>query len=153
MRGTPRSFDGLDELLSVQSYRLAYWRVAAEEINYRRFFDINELAAIRVEDPSVFERVHAFVFDLLKRGAVDGLRIDHVDGLFDPGDYLQRLQARAREARPDALLRDRPLYLVVEKILGEDEAAARLAGRRARPATTSSSRSTACSSTGTTSGR
>ena len=121
VRGTPRSFDGLDELLSVQPYRLAYWRVAGEEINYRRFFDINELAAIRVEDPAVFERVHAYAFDLLARGALDGLRIDHVDGLFDPGDYLQRLQARAREARPDLFTPDRPLYLVVEKILGEDE--------------------------------
>ena len=120
VRGTPRSFDGLDELLSVQPYRLAYWRVAGEEINYRRFFDINELAAIRVEDPSVFERVHAYAFELVKRGLVDGLRIDHVDGLFDPGDYLQRLQARAREARPDAA-EDRPLYLVVEKILGNEE--------------------------------
>jgi (1->4)-alpha-D-glucan 1-alpha-D-glucosylmutase len=119
-RGTPRSFDGLDELLSVQPYRLAYWRVAGEEINYRRFFDINELAAIRVEDPSVFERVHAYAFELVKRGLLDGMRIDHVDGLFDPGDYLQRLQARAREARPDAE-GDRPLYLVVEKILGDEE--------------------------------
>jgi (1->4)-alpha-D-glucan 1-alpha-D-glucosylmutase len=121
VRGTPRSFDGLDELLSIQPYRLAYWRVAAEEINYRRFFDINDLAAIRVEDLPVFERVHAYAFELLKRGSVDGLRIDHVDGLFDPGDYLQRLQARAHEVRPDVFTADRPLYLVVEKILGEDE--------------------------------
>jgi (1->4)-alpha-D-glucan 1-alpha-D-glucosylmutase len=120
VRGTPRSFDGLDDLLSVQPYRLAYWRVAGEEINYRRFFDINELAAIRVEDPSVFERVHAYVFDLVKRGLIDGMRIDHVDGLFDPGDYLQRLQARARDARPGADA-ERPLYLVVEKILGDEE--------------------------------
>src|SRR5687767_9450286 len=119
VRGTPRSFDGLDALLSIQPYRLAYWRVAAEEINYRRFFDINELAAIRMEDPLVFERVHAYVFDLLKRGCIDGLRIDHVDGLFDPGDYLQRLQARARDIRPETG-GDR-LYLVVEKILSEDE--------------------------------
>ena len=122
VRGKPRSFDGLDELLSIQAYRLAYWRVAGEEINYRRFFDINELAAIRMEDPAVFERVHTFAFELLKRGALDGLRIDHVDGLFDPGDYLRRLQARARQVRPDLFTPDRPLYLVVEKILGEDEA-------------------------------
>jgi (1->4)-alpha-D-glucan 1-alpha-D-glucosylmutase len=121
-RGTPRSFDGLDALLSIQPYRLAYWRVAAEEINYRRFFDINELAAIRTEDPLVFERVHAYVFDLLERGCVDGLRIDHVDGLFDPGDYLQRLQARARTLWPDtgAGAGRRP-YLIVEKILSEGE--------------------------------
>ena len=99
--GTPASFDGLDALLSKQAYRLASWRVAAEEINYRRFFDINELAAIRMEDPSVFERVHAFAFELLARGTVDGFRVDHVDGLYDPGDYLRRLQSRAREVRPD----------------------------------------------------
>jgi len=117
----PHSFDALDALLSDQSYRLAYWRVAAEEINYRRFFDINELAAIRMEDPAVFERAHAYVFELLRRGCIDGFRIDHVDGLFDPGDYLQRLQARARELRPD-LYTERPLFVVVEKILGMDEA-------------------------------
>ena len=121
VKGTPRSFDGLDELLATQPYRLAYWRVAAEEINYRRFFDINELAAIRMEDPAVFELVHAYVFDLVKRGCVDGLRIDHVDGLFDPGDYLRRLQSRAREVRPAADDGAKPLYLVVEKILGDEE--------------------------------
>ena len=120
-RGAARSFDRLDELLSVQPYRLAYWRVAAEEINYRRFFDINELAALRMEDPEVFERTHAFAFEMLREGAIDGLRIDHVDGLYDPGDYLERLQARAREVRPDLFTGDRRLYLVVEKILGLDE--------------------------------
>jgi (1->4)-alpha-D-glucan 1-alpha-D-glucosylmutase len=120
-KGDAHTFDRLDALLSMQRYRLAYWRVAAEEINYRRFFDINELAAIRMEDPAVFDRVHAFVFDLLARGSIDGVRIDHVDGLFDPGDYLRRLQARAREARPDLYSAERPLYLVVEKILGLDE--------------------------------
>jgi len=118
--GEPHSFDALDDLLSAQAYRLSYWRVAAEEINYRRFFDINELAAIRMEDPSVFEHVHTYVFDLVRRGAIDGFRIDHVDGLFDPGDYLQRLQSRARELRPD-LLDERPFFLVVEKILGMNE--------------------------------
>jgi (1->4)-alpha-D-glucan 1-alpha-D-glucosylmutase len=119
--GEPQSFDALDALLSIQPYRLAYWRVAAEEINYRRFFDINELAAIRMEDPAVFQLVHEFVFDLIRRGCVDGLRIDHVDGLFDPGDYLERMQARAREVRPDLSSAGHPLYLVVEKILGHDE--------------------------------
>jgi (1->4)-alpha-D-glucan 1-alpha-D-glucosylmutase len=118
--GNARSFDALDGLLSVQPYRLAYWRVAAEEINYRRFFDINELAAIRMEDPAVFQLVHAYVFELLKRGCIDGLRIDHVDGLFDPGDYLERMQARARDVRPDLYAGGR-LYLVVEKILGHGE--------------------------------
>ncbi len=116
-----RSFDRLDDLLSTQPYRLAYWRVAAEEINYRRFFDINDLAALRMEDPAVFERTHAFAFELLREGCIDGFRIDHVDGLYDPGDYLDRLQARAREVRPDLFADDRRLYLVVEKILGLDE--------------------------------
>jgi (1->4)-alpha-D-glucan 1-alpha-D-glucosylmutase len=119
--GNPRSFDRLDALLSAQPYRLAYWRVAAEEINYRRFFDINELAALRMEDPDVFERTHAFAFELLREGCIDGMRIDHVDGLYDPGDYLERLQARAREVRPDLFSGDQRLYLVVEKILGLDE--------------------------------
>jgi (1->4)-alpha-D-glucan 1-alpha-D-glucosylmutase len=119
--GNPRSFDRLDALLSAQPYRLAYWRVAAEEINYRRFFDINELAAVRMEDPEVFEQTHAFAFELLREGCIDGIRIDHVDGLYDPGDYLERLQARARSVRPDLLSDDRRLYLVVEKILGIDE--------------------------------
>ena len=119
--GQASSFDRLDELLSSQAYRLSYWRVAAEEINYRRFFDINELAAIRMEDPSVFDLVHAFAFELLRRGCVDGFRIDHVDGLFDPGDYLNRLQARAHDVRPDLFSAERPLYVVVEKILGGHE--------------------------------
>jgi (1->4)-alpha-D-glucan 1-alpha-D-glucosylmutase len=119
--GDPRSFDALDQLLEKQAYRLAYWRVAAEEINYRRFFDINELAAIRMEDLAVFELVHGLPFALLARGAIDGFRIDHVDGLYDPGDYLARLQTRAREARPDVYSPERPLYVVVEKILGHDE--------------------------------
>ena len=120
-KANPRSFDRLDALLSAQPYRLAYWRVAAEEINYRRFFDINDLAAIRMEDPEVFERTHAFAFELLRDGCIDGIRIDHVDGLYDPGDYLERLQTRAREVRPDLFSDDRRLYLVVEKILGLDE--------------------------------
>jgi (1->4)-alpha-D-glucan 1-alpha-D-glucosylmutase len=119
--GVAESFDRLDELLSRQAYRLAHWRVAAEEINYRRFFDINELAAIRMEDPAVFERVHGFVFELVRRGDLDGLRVDHVDGLYDPGDYLRRLQARAQEVRPDVYSDEHPLYVVVEKILALDE--------------------------------
>jgi (1->4)-alpha-D-glucan 1-alpha-D-glucosylmutase len=119
--GRPESFDGLDQLLGAQAYRLAHWRVAGEEINYRRFFDINELAAIRMEDPSVFERVHAFAFDLIRRGCLDGMRIDHVDGLFDPGDYLRRLRQRAGELRADSPAGSRDFYLVVEKILASDE--------------------------------
>ena len=119
--GNPHSFDGLDALLSAQAYRLAYWRVAGEEINYRRFFDINELAAIRMEDPAIFERTHAYAFELLRRGCIAGFRIDHVDGLFDPGDYLTRLRARARAARPDFSTDDAAPYIVVEKILGSGE--------------------------------
>ncbi|PWT84845.1 MAG: malto-oligosyltrehalose synthase, partial [Blastocatellia bacterium] len=117
--GQPRSFDLLDQLLNDQSYRLAYWRVASEEINYRRFFDVNDLAALRVEDPAVFEEVHRFVFDLVRRRAATGLRVDHVDGLYAPADYLRRLQRRAAELldRPS----DHPLFIVVEKILGPDE--------------------------------
>ncbi|MDX1946152.1 MAG: malto-oligosyltrehalose synthase [Pirellulaceae bacterium] len=92
--GNPGSFDRLDELLGEQAYRLAYWRVAADEINYRRFFDINELAAICVEHPRVFEATHALVFDLLDRGLANGLRIDHPDGLFDPRAYFEQLQER-----------------------------------------------------------
>ncbi len=118
--GQPRSFDALDALLDAQPYRLAYWRVAAEEINYRRFFDINELAAIRMEDPAIFELAHQFVFELFQQGCIDGFRVDHVDGLYDPGDYLVRLQTRARELRPDAYAAGRP-YVIVEKILGLDE--------------------------------
>jgi len=93
--GDPRSFDALDRLLErYVPYRLAHWRVAGEEINYRRFFDINGLAAIRVEDLDVFEEAHALTFQFLARGQVHGLRIDHPDGLFDPSAYFLRLQER-----------------------------------------------------------
>ena len=91
-RGNAASFDRLDALLREQPYRLAFWRVAADEINYRRFFDINELAAIRVENREVFENTHSLVFELLERGIIQGLRIDHPDGLFDPRGYLVDLQ-------------------------------------------------------------
>ncbi len=92
--GDPASFDLLDKLLAEQSYRLSFWRVAADEINYRRFFDVNELAAVCMERPEVFEDAHAFVFRLLDEGLVDGLRIDHADGLYDPTAYLWQLQER-----------------------------------------------------------
>ncbi len=119
--GEPRSFDLLDELLNQQAYRLASWKVASEEINYRRFFDINDLAAIRVEECSVFEATHEVVFKLLRDGAATGVRIDHVDGLYDPGGYLQHLQNRARSELSGASSAERPLFVVVEKILGLDE--------------------------------
>lgn len=91
-RGDPRSFDLLDSLLNEQAYRPAYWRVAADEINYRRFFDINELAAIRMEDPAVFRETHRLILRLVEKGKVTGLRLDHPDGLFDPPRYFQTLQ-------------------------------------------------------------
>ncbi len=90
--GDPQSFDLLDELLQQQAYRLAFWRVAANEINYRRFFDINDLAAICTEDPRVFEASHRLIFELLDEGTLTGLRIDHPDGLYDPRGYLVHLQ-------------------------------------------------------------
>jgi len=92
VNGDPRSFDLLDELLQQQVFRLAHWRVATEEINYRRFFDVNSLGAIRMEDPAVFAECHRMIFDLIREEAVTGLRIDHIDGLFDPAEYLDRLQ-------------------------------------------------------------
>ncbi|HEX2055753.1 MAG TPA: malto-oligosyltrehalose synthase [Nitrospiraceae bacterium] len=121
-KGEPHSFDLLDKVLNGQSYRLASWKVASEEINYRRFFDINDLAAIRMEDPRMFEEVHRFVLSLVENRQVTGLRIDHVDGLYDPGAYLRQLQSWARDhlvrTLPDPA---RPLFIVVEKILGANE--------------------------------
>jgi (1->4)-alpha-D-glucan 1-alpha-D-glucosylmutase len=102
--------DRLDELLNGQHYRLAYWRTASDEINYRRFFDINDLAALAQEHEEVFEATHAFTFNLIEQGRVAGLRIDHPDGLYDPEQYFQRLQAK-REG----------LYVLVEKILAPGE--------------------------------
>jgi (1->4)-alpha-D-glucan 1-alpha-D-glucosylmutase len=116
--GDARSFDVLDELLNAQSYRLAFWRVAAEEINYRRFFDVNELAAIRVELPKVFDAIHRLLLDLVSTGAVTGLRIDHPDGLYLPGEYFEKLQQRCAKALGIALPKDgRAIYMVTEKIL------------------------------------
>ncbi len=124
-KGDPRSFDLLDALLDDQAYRLAYWRVASEEINYRRFFDINELAAIRMENELVLAESHRLIFRLLKKGWVTGLRIDHVDGLYDPERYLRHVQAWAQSELPaqtrEQTSDDRPLYLIVEKILSKDE--------------------------------
>lgn len=91
--GEPASFAGLDELLEAQAYRVCFWRVASDEINYRRFFDINELAAVSTEREDVFRAIHRKLFDWLAAGDADGLRIDHPDGLFDPKQYLARLQS------------------------------------------------------------
>ncbi len=124
----PGRRDALHALLDAQSYRLAHWRVAADEINYRRFFDVNELAALRTEREAVFEATHALALDLAARGEVEGLRIDHPDGLLDPAQYFQRLQdgfALRCGARPGGIGVDgrpaRPLYVVAEKIAAPNE--------------------------------
>ncbi len=119
--GNPDSFDGLHDLLRAQAYRLSYWRVAADDINYRRFFDINDLAGLRMEQGEVFEAAHRLVFRLLAEGRVDALRIDHPDGLYDPLTYFRRLQAWRdwRAARQDD--GEAALYLVIEKILAGHE--------------------------------
>ena len=120
--GEPRSFDALDELLADQAYRVSFWRVAAEEINYRRFFDINDLAAIRMELPEVFDATHKLLLELVGARAVTGLRIDHPDGLYRPKNYFAKLQERCAQALGVSLPSDgRALYLVVEKILSGRE--------------------------------
>jgi (1->4)-alpha-D-glucan 1-alpha-D-glucosylmutase len=118
--GDPHSFDALDVLIGEQAYRLSFWRVAAEEINYRRFFDINNLAAIKMELPEVFEITHRFLFELIKSGAISGVRIDHVDGLWNPREYLEHLQSKYTELT-GAAGTGRDLYLLVEKILMSGE--------------------------------
>jgi len=90
--GEPHSFDALDALHQAQAYRLSYWRVASDEINYRRFFDVNDLAALRMDDLEVFSQTHELIGSLIARGAIDGLRIDHSDGLYDPQRYFLRLR-------------------------------------------------------------
>jgi (1->4)-alpha-D-glucan 1-alpha-D-glucosylmutase len=144
--GDPRSFDLLDGLIERQVYRLAFWKVAAEEINYRRFFDINELAAIRMELPEVFRSAHQVLVRLLAEGKATGLRIDHPDGLRDPAGYFRQLQEHyvlacaslcpggqpqclaralstrlAQEPGRDQGSATWPLYVVAEKILAEGE--------------------------------
>ncbi len=143
--GNPASFDRLDALIAAQGYRPAFWRVATDEINYRRFFDINELAAIRTERPEVFEATHAVPLRLLVEGKATGLRVDHPDGLHSPARYFRRLQesytlARIRprveaylpqeqiaqqvgQALDDLARQGKPwpLYVVAEKILAEGE--------------------------------
>ncbi len=109
--GDPESFAPLHQLLEAQSYRIADWRVAAEEINYRRFFNINDLAGLRMELPELFEQTHRLMFGLIEQSQLHGLRIDHIDGLFDPQDYCERLQQCSGA----------PLYVLVEKILARYE--------------------------------
>lgn len=144
--GDPRSFDRLHEVLEAQPYRLAFWRVSAEEINYRRFFDINDLVGLRMENPAVFAATHCLIRRMLAEQRVTGLRVDHCDGMFNPRQYLIRLQllyiaSQCRGATPVAPvasngiereIRDSlrcydwsavqgPLYVVVEKILEPGE--------------------------------
>lgn len=109
-------FHKLHQLLERQSYRLASWRTAADDINWRRFFDINELGGLRVERPAVFEATHGKIFQLIAEGLVDGLRIDHIDGLADPRGYCRKLRRRV-----DLLAPGRHLPIYVEKILGAGE--------------------------------
>ncbi len=144
----PRSFDLLDDLLNEQVYRLSHWQVATEEINYRRFFDINELGAIRMEDPRVFEETHRLVLKSIREEKVTGLRVDHPDGLYHPAEYFYRLQRscfiqfclRAMEVEDELAMGEKigmlydevvsgnptsplhiPFYVVGEKILTKSE--------------------------------
>jgi len=112
--GVLSSWTKLDQLIQRQNWRPAYFRVATDDINYRRFFNISDLAGVRMEVPGLFERAHQFLLRLLNKGMVDGLRIDHIDGLFDPLEYLERLRESS----------DREFYLAVEKILAPHESLA-----------------------------
>jgi (1->4)-alpha-D-glucan 1-alpha-D-glucosylmutase len=113
--GDSASFDQLHQLIEAQAYRLAYWRVASDEINYRRFFDINDLAGLRIENDEVFDATHQLLLRLVQEGKLDGLRLDHPDGLYDPEAYFCKLAAQCMAV-------GRAPYLVVEKILAVNEA-------------------------------
>jgi (1->4)-alpha-D-glucan 1-alpha-D-glucosylmutase len=114
----PRSFDTLHELIKAQPYRFAQWRAAADDINYRRFFDINDLAALRQENDTVFNETHKLILNLVAQGKLDGLRVDHPDGLYDPLRYFEHLRERlGTELEPQ----NREAYLAAEKILTGDE--------------------------------
>jgi (1->4)-alpha-D-glucan 1-alpha-D-glucosylmutase len=142
--GQPHSFDCLHELLEGQPYRLAYWRTAFDEINYRRFFDIRELGGVRMEEPDVFAATHELVLRLIREGKVTGLRLDHLDGLFDPAGYVESLQDAIlqewvsdlapaeipkeewrRHVRAwrsaERKVAERPFYVVAEKIFSGQE--------------------------------
>lgn len=151
VKDDPKSFNLLDGLLNEQVWRLSYWRVATDEINYRRFFDINSIAAIHMEDPRVFRESHKLIFRLVSEGKVTGLRVDHADGLYNPSEYLGILQrscfirttpsssgrdnvtsgdeqsdieASAGRRYDEILLSDpgyKPFYIIAEKILTRGE--------------------------------
>lgn len=110
IKGQPETFTLLDNLLAEQNFRLSHWRVANQELNYKRFFNINELISIRVQDEDVFKKTHSLIIDWIQQEKIDGLRVDHIDGLYDPGEYLQRLRSLSDD-----------VYIVVEKIMEYDE--------------------------------
>lgn len=112
--GNPESFNALHALLEQQPYRLSYWRTAMQEINYRRFFDVNDLIGLRMEYQPLFRAAHAKLIELAENGLIDGVRLDHIDGLLDPLQYLLQLRNATAHLQ-------RPLYIVVEKILARQE--------------------------------
>ncbi len=124
--GNPRTFDALHRLLEAQAYRLAHWRVSAHEINYRRFFDINDLVGLRVENPRVFTETHRLLRRLLADGGVEGLRIDHPDGLLNPVQYFTRVQmlyaaSQCCGGEPQGTLADNGIELEVQEAFGHGE--------------------------------
>jgi (1->4)-alpha-D-glucan 1-alpha-D-glucosylmutase len=119
--GDPRSFDKLHELIKAQAYRFAYWRVAADDINYRRFFDVNDLAGLRQENEDVFQATHRLILELVKSGKVDGLRIDHPDGLYNPAQYFHRLQCGQDCHSLERACESKSTYVLIEKILSAGE--------------------------------
>ena len=125
-RHDPATLEGrerLHQLMERQHYRLAWWRTAADEINWRRFFDVIDLAGLRIQEPAVFDAEHETVFRLYAEGLIDGLRVDHVDGLADPAAYCRKLRSRLRllQAQRPPSAPPGPAYLVVEKILAPGE--------------------------------
>ncbi|HHP7244104.1 MAG TPA: alpha-amylase family glycosyl hydrolase, partial [Elainellaceae cyanobacterium] len=108
--GDPSSFDLLDAMLSNQYFRLAFWKVGAEELNYRRFFTVNDLICLSIDDPKVFKLTHSLIHELVESDAFNGVRIDHIDGLYNPKQYLQRLREQVGDA-----------YITLEKILEPGE--------------------------------
>lgn len=125
IKGDVHSFDLLEHLLNDQAYRLCNWKVGNDEINYRRFFDVNSLIGVRVEDPDVFHATHRFILNMISKRVIQGLRIDHIDGLFEPAIYLETLQSeilKMFQNQPQYLISpERPYYIVVEKVLSENE--------------------------------
>jgi len=118
----PASFEELHELIKAQTFRLANWRVASDDINYRRFFDTNDLASICVENETVFQETHHLVLSLVADCKVDGFRVDHPDGLYDPAQYFERLQRSIALAVNNSESNgNRSHYVVIEKILSGPE--------------------------------